>query len=61
MSLEKVKMFSKNICEGRNLVIKLDVEAIGITVLGRVGCCAPILRTACHKSQTETSQHKTQS
>ena len=33
MLLEKVKMFSKNICEGRNLVIKLDVEAI-ITVLG---------------------------
>ena len=59
MLLEKVKMFSKNICEGRNLVIKLDVEAI-ITVLGRVGCCAPILRTACHESQTETSQHKTQ-
>ena len=60
MSLEKVKMFSKNICEGRNLVIKLDVEAI-ITVLGQVGRCAPILRMACHKSQTETSQHKTQS
>ena len=51
MSLEKVKMFSKNICEGRNLVIKLDVEAI-ITVLGQVGRCAPILRTACHKTQS---------